>query len=444
MAAASIVFVDIVGFSTKSTSAQREIIDSFNKELRTFLAQFFNPFTGESEVIALPTGDGVCLSFLHDNDDRKWNEKTIFEINIQLHKWAYEISSPDNIVELRIGVHMGVVDIVLDLNNKKNVVGDTINFASRVMSAAKACQTLISDTVYNQYIGIATKRMKLLFQGNEMSVVFKGPVKIFAKHDRELTLYEMLLDPMVPYLYNGESKDRADQAVAMAAQAVNREIEPEMVLIQGGIFDMGSQKGNATEKPVHKVEISSFEMSKFIITQKQWRAVMGNNPSKNKDKDNCPVERVSFTDVQEYLKKLNEKTGKNYRLPTEAEWEFAARGGTLSKGYTYAGSNDIKSVAWDADNSGGVPHPVGGKQPNELGLFDMTGNVWEWCNDFYDEHYYKNSPVKDPKGPEFGDNYVIRGGSWINYPARYQVWDRFYNYPNDTRNYLGFRVARSI
>ncbi len=437
MAAASIVFADIVGFSTKRTSLQREIIDSFNNELRSFLVQFIDPFTGDSEVIALPTGDGACLSFLLDKENRRWTEKTIFELCIRLHKWAHEASTADNPVQLRLGVHMGIVDIVLDLNNKKNVVGDTINFASRVMSAAKACQTLISDTVFNQYVGVATKSLSIPVAGKEFTVVFSKPLKSFAKHDRELTAYEMQLDPPEKFMQSGDAEP-------VVKVYVKQEFEPDMVAVNGGTFNMGNKEGNTTEKPVHAVEITGFQMAKFVITQKQWRAVMGNNPSKNKDKDNHPVERVSMPDVEEYLKKLNQMTGRDYRLPTEAEWEYAARGGDQSKGYIYAGSNDLKAVAWESENAKGSTQAVGQKQPNELGLYDMSGNVWEWCRDWYDERYYAKSPAKDPTGPESGDNHVIRGGSWINFPAYYRVSDRYFNHATDRRTYLGFRVVCSL
>jgi formylglycine-generating enzyme required for sulfatase activity len=432
MAAACIVFADIVGFSTKRSSLQREIIDSFNKELRGFLIQFIDPFTGDSEVIALPTGDGACLSFLLDKEDRKWNASTIFDICIRLHKWAFQTSTPENSVQLRMGVHMGIVDIVLDLNNKKNVVGDTINFASRVMSAAKSCQTLISDTVFNEYVGVATKSLNVESGGKEYRVLFSKPLKSFAKHERELTAYEMQLDPNEDFLMG-------DLAAPVAR--VRKDFEPEMITVEGGTFNMGNKEGNTTEKPVHAVELTGFQISKYVVTQKLWRAVMGNNPSKNKDKDNHPVERVSMTDIQDFLRKMNEMTGGQYRLPTEAEWEYAARGGQHSKGYVYSGGNDLKMVAWDSENSKGTTQSVGQKQPNELGICDMSGNVWEWCNDWYEERYYANSPAKDPQGPAQGDNHVIRGGSWINFPAHYRVSDRYFNHPNDRRTYLGFRLV---
>ena len=160
----------------------------------------------------------------------------------------------------------------------------------------------------------------------------------------------------------------------------------EMVFVKGGTFMMGAtpEQGSDAgdgEKPVHSVTVSDFYIGKYEVTQAQWKAVMGKNPSHYKG-ENRPVERVSWYDIQKFIEKLNAKTGKRYRLPTEAEWEYAARGGNQSKGYKYSGSNDIGSVAWYTNNSGDRTHPVGQKQPNELGLYDMTGNVWEWCSDW--------------------------------------------------------------
>lgn len=222
--------------------------------------------------------------------------------------------------------------------------------------------------------------------------------------------------------------------------------EPEMVSVQGGSFQMGSNDGNSDEKPVHSVTLSSFYIGKYEVTQKQWRAVMDTNPSSFENCDDCPVERVSWEDVQEYLKKLNANTGHKYRLPTEAEWEFAARGGTQSKGYTYSGSNNIGDVAWYDGNSGNIfkknqkTHPIGKKQSNELGLFDMTGNVWEWCNDWKDT--YPSGSQTNPTGAATGSTRVVRGGTWFSSGDNCRVANRFNDDPSSRFYLVGFRVAR--
>lgn len=215
-----------------------------------------------------------------------------------------------------------------------------------------------------------------------------------------------------------------------------------MITVDGGTFQMGSNDGNEDEKPTHSVTLGSFKISKYEITQKQWETIMGSNPSKFKG-DNLPVENVSYEDVQEFLQKLNSKTGKNYRLPTEAEWEFAARGGINSKKYKFSGSNDLNDVAWNNLNSGNKTHTVDLKNTNELGIYDMTGNVWEWCNDWYDENYYKNSPARNPPGAVSGSYRVYRGGSWLNTPVNCRVALRNSSTPSGRYSHLGFRVVLS-
>jgi len=225
-------------------------------------------------------------------------------------------------------------------------------------------------------------------------------------------------------------------ASAEAASSLNH----EMILVQGGTFQMGSNESD-DEKPIHPVTLGNFYIGKTEVPQKLWLFVMGNNPSRFKDCDNCPVENVSWNDVQDFIQKLNQKTGKTYRLPTEAEWEYAARGGNKSRGYTYSGSNTIDEVAWYRENSGSKTHAVGQKQPNELGIFDMTGNVWEWCSDWYKAEYYAICPASNPKGPSSGSNRVLRGGSWINFAQYCRASFRFFNLPDYRFYFLGFRLV---
>ena len=219
----------------------------------------------------------------------------------------------------------------------------------------------------------------------------------------------------------------------------------EMVYVKGGTFTMGAtaEQGDYVldrEKPTHSVTLSDYYIGKYEVTQAQWRAVMGSNPSKWEG-DNLPVENVSWNDIQEFIKKLNAQTGKKFRLPTEAEWEYAARGGNQSKGYKYSGSNSISEVAWYDGNSGGKTHPVGQKSPNELGIYDMSGNVWEWCQDWYSSSAYSSSSQTNPTGPNSGSHRVLRGGSWDNAASRSRVSDRGNNSPDDRFNRGGFRLV---
>ena len=216
----------------------------------------------------------------------------------------------------------------------------------------------------------------------------------------------------------------------------------EMVFVEGGIFQMGSDE-NSDEKPVHSVTLSDFLIGKTEVTQKQWREIMGSDPAylNFKGCDQCPVERVSWNEAQDFIIKLNQKTGKTYRLPTEAEWEYAAKGGNKSKGYTYSGSNSLGDVAWYSDNSDSKTHPVGQKQPNELDLFDMTGNVWEWCSDWYGANYYQSSPSSNPKGASSGSRRVYRGGSWWYIASDCRVANRRTCTPDFGYNGIGFRLV---
>ena len=213
----------------------------------------------------------------------------------------------------------------------------------------------------------------------------------------------------------------------------------QMVAVEGGTFYMGSNDGYTDQQPVHSVTLSSFNIGKYEVTQAQWKAVMGTNPSSRTNCDNCPVETVSWDDIQSFLTKLNTLTGKSYRLPTEAEWEYAARGGKLSQGYTYPGSNTIDDVAWYEANSGNYIHPVGQKTANELGLYDMAGNAWERCSDWYGS--YSSVNQTNPIGVSSGTHRVIRGGSCQSLPEAMRVACRNTLPPDIIGKIFGFRVC---
>jgi formylglycine-generating enzyme required for sulfatase activity len=196
-------------------------------------------------------------------------------------------------------------------------------------------------------------------------------------------------------------------------------IDPPMVFVKGGTFVMGDSGGLRKERPAHSVTIRvGFVICKYEVTQRLWMQVMGSNPSRHKGCDDCPVENVTWRSIRQFLKRLNTLTGRHYRLPTEAEWEYAASGGEKSKGYTYSGSNDPAEVGWYKPNADNMTHPVGQKKPNELGLYDMCGNVWEICSDWYHPGYYKRSTAVNPKNTHPGLYRVVRGGSWRSGPER--------------------------
>lgn len=222
----------------------------------------------------------------------------------------------------------------------------------------------------------------------------------------------------------------ATQAMAQTPKSYTETIKKglsfKIIYVEGGKFTMGTDDYDYYgSNPAHQVELDGFYMAEFEVTQALWTAIMGSKPATNKKCPQCPVENVSWNDAQAFIKKLNEKTGKNYSLPTEAQWEYAARGGKYSKGYQYAGSNQLDEVAWYKANYGtskhgkrGTTHPVGTKKPNELGLFDMSGNVYEMCLDYYEAGFYSKSAAtqKNPLNSSADDftPRARRGGAWYD------------------------------
>lgn len=233
---------------------------------------------------------------------------------------------------------------------------------------------------------------------------------------------------------------------AFASLANAQEIPSiELIHIHGGTLQLGSTDAVAEddEKIQMNTEVGDFYLAKYEVTQALWMAIMGNNPSTYRNCPECPVETVSWEDAQAFIHALNEKTGENYRLPTEAEWDFAAKGGTQSQGHKYSGSPQLDEVAWHDQNSEGRPHEVGQKKPNELGLYDMSGNVYEWCADWYSPTYEYHADV-NPHGPTEGVFRVLRGGDYTCPAAFCRIANRRSFLPSTRMNFNGLRLAKDV
>lgn len=227
-------------------------------------------------------------------------------------------------------------------------------------------------------------------------------------------------------------------------------IKIETVTLEGGTFLMGGNRDQDT-RPKHEVTLSPFAMGKYQVTQAQWREVaalpkieidLNPDPSHFKG-DTLPVERVNWFECVEFCRRLSAHTGENYRLPTEAEWEYACRAGSTKRYCFGRSARQLGDYAWYHKNSDGHTHPVGEKKANAFGLYDMHGNVWEWCHDWYDENYYQQSPRENPQGPESGTYRVLRGGSWSNDQMNARAVYRYYAAPGNRDSHFGFRLCVS-
>lgn len=228
-------------------------------------------------------------------------------------------------------------------------------------------------------------------------------------------------------------------------------VDLEMVSVSGGRFDMGEDSAAMDRRPAHSVVLKDFRIGKYEVTQAQWEAIMGSNPSAYNHCDDCPVTNVSWNDIQTFIEKLNAKTGRHFRLPTEAEWEFAARSGKQEHmrkladdqiaGNKHSGRHVLQYIAWFDRNSNDHPHRVGRKDPNKLGLFDMTGNVEEWVNDWYGKSYFSAREANNPTGPDGGISKVVRGGGWHSAANEVSVTRRAAYLPTEKSISLGFRLA---
>lgn len=298
------------------------------------------------------------------------------------------------------------------------------------------------------------------FEKNEATI--KAKIKLSETQQKRNKIIEKIKSgvPIIQIKFSDEISDMESKENTFVTDAINfkevdsiikivkiKDIMFKMILVKGDTYVMGAtllQGGeNKDEQVTHNVTLGDFYICTTQVTQELWNAIIGNNPSKIKDK-NLPVTNVSWNDCQDFIKRLNDITGMKFRLPTEAEWEFAARGGQTGKlnGYKYSGSNTITNIMWYSKNSGNRPHEVSSKQSNELGLFDMSGNVWEWCSDWYAS--YDTSLSFNPKGPINGIEKVCRGGSFMSEAKECRVSIREKDLPNEISEDVGFRIVLSI
>ncbi len=366
-------------------------------------------------------------------------------------------------------------------DNKEDQTPDRSNFAKKILEGLRSANAtdgfLTSKQLFVNYVEGATPTPRAgTFGDDEPSSAFllydlsgapkPAPVSATVNTEADDRAFEKARSRNTVEAYQDyldvfpEGRHKTDCMAAMAVLKQNKPSETTIdndlstnlpadgfVFVKGGTFTMGctsEQKDcGGDEKPTHQVTLSDFYISPYEVTQLQWKQVLGNNPSTaSKDCDKCPVETVSWDDVQEFLQKLNaQNPGRNYRLPTEAEWEYAARGGNQTKGYLYSGSNDIGMVAWYPGNSGNKTQPVGQRKANELGLYDMSGNVREWCSDWHGG--YSKTDQNNPIGPPTGENRVNRGGSFLVGAQVCRVSVRYLGKPSIRTKNTGFRLARS-
>jgi formylglycine-generating enzyme required for sulfatase activity len=393
------VKVDKQGFATQSF--QLSILAGKNQKVDIKL----KPVMGSIEVTSEPPGAIISIDgTVYGLTPFTIKNLAVGNYRLSLSKVGY--TSIFKTVEVK---ESKVTSVALTLVSGKQVA---------IKSDPSAARIFLDDSL----LGITPKSIYLQF-GSHSLTLEKGNLKIVEKIEVTQTS---------PTNYEFKLKDSNDP------------LEKYLILVKGGTFKMGDTFGDGKkyEKPIRDVTLSDFYISKFEVTQALWKEIMGDSPSHFEGCEECPVERVSWNQVQEFLKKLNDLTGKEYRLPTEAEWEYAARGGEKSQGHRYSGAYNINDVAWYSGNSGNKPNHVGLLRPNELGIYDMSGNVWEWCYDWFAP--YTNSPETNPKGPETGDGRVVRGGSWFGFIGACRLTFRGFDDPANSRSYIGFRVVLSL
>ena len=322
----------------------------------------------------------------------------------------------------------------------KNLIGDLYGGEERVKKLFR--RALIEDKLSVKVYEIAQKPK------NERQPFYNRLASQFAEGnyfslELSLKVVGSLVTGLTGEVLEGAQPESRNRLIQVG------NVQFEMVHVEGGTFRMGATEEQGEdaaddEKPVHRVTLSSYLIGKHEVTQALWEEVMGSNPSENNQGGDYPVECVSWNDCQEFIGKLNARTGMKFRLPTEAEWEYAARGGNRSKGYKYAGSDNLDEAGWYDGNSGNHTHPVGLKKPNELGLYDMSGNVWEWCEDWYGD--YTEESQTNPVGPQSGEwgRRVLRGGSCWDDAWYCRVSVRVSSGPGHWYGGFGLRLVLSL
>ncbi len=424
----------------------QNVRDQYIKNELTLQSRYF---IASGKKVATPDASNFAAYFLRAlrNGGRDHNILTMFELVAELQKAQPKPHFSTFQGHQEESNFLFVKKISAAPPTNYNAMQDRADWqeALRINTAA-AYQKYLDRQAKGEFRALATQKYRER-EAEEREVNDWAQAKYAANCDG----YQNFLRDHPQSLYKTLAEDSIKKYCQTPTPTPIAQLEADMVRIASGAFTMGCKDaqryGNcyADEKPSRTVQVSAFSLGRYEVTQAQWRAVMGSDPPELRFKgcDNCPVERVSWDDIQEFLQKLNALTGKKYRLPSEAEWEYAARGGAQSRGYLYSGSNNADEVAWYDDNSNSKTHPVGGKKPNELGLYDMSGNVWEWCEDDWHDTY-QNAPtdsrpwVDRPRG----GSRVLRGGSW-NFLTRYlRVANRDWNKPEDRNVDNGFRLAR--
>ncbi|MBO7074264.1 MAG: SUMF1/EgtB/PvdO family nonheme iron enzyme [Bacteroidales bacterium] len=380
------------------------------------------PIYGTLDVSTNPIGANIII----DGKSFGTTPRVLTNVLIGTHELRLE----------KTGCSPVVKNITLDDKNKL-----TINEKLATGREISISTDGTGDKIYvdGNYIGTSPLTSTLSFGNHEVKAVRDSK-----ESKKTITVAQSGGDTSVKLTFRLENKTFTVNGVTF-----------EMIAVKGGTFTMGctlEQGGDCDddEKPSHSVTLGDYYIGKFEVTQELWYAVMGTTVSQQRDQadkswslrgegNNYPMYYISWNECQEFVRKLNQKTGANFRLPTEAEWEYAARGGNKSNGYKYSGSNSIDNVAWYDGNSGSKTHPVGAKTPNELGIYDMSGNVWEWCQDWYGN--YSSSSQTNQQGPSSGSDRVLRGGCWSDYARGCRVSNRRASIPDFRYYYYGFRLV---